>query len=76
MRRFYTLGALTLALALLATSAGRPVLAQPAGGKTLVMALDQSEAKTLDPARGFEFMSFFFRRQQYVRHFDHAEGLE
>src|SRR5512145_1567902 len=62
MRRMYSLGslgALALAVALLATSAGRPVLAQPAGGKTLIMALDQSDVKTLDPGREFEFGAAF-----------------
>jgi peptide/nickel transport system substrate-binding protein len=32
---------------------------QPAAGKTLITALDQSDAKTLDPAREFEFAPAF-----------------
>src|SRR5213593_1784293 len=34
-------------------------IGQPAAGKTLIMALDQSDVKTLDPGREFEFGAAF-----------------
>jgi peptide/nickel transport system substrate-binding protein len=47
-------------------AATAPVTGQtPGGNKRLIMALDQSEAKTLDPARGFEFMAFFVDANTY-----------
>jgi len=47
-------------------AASSPAMGQATGGdKTLIMAIDQSEAKTLDPARGFEFMSFFVDGNTY-----------
>ena len=36
-----------------------PASGQPAAGKTLIMALDQSDVKTLDPGREFEFGAAF-----------------
>ncbi len=43
-----------------------PATGQTTGSdKTLIMALDQSESKTLDPGRGFEFMSFFIDSNTY-----------
>src|SRR5262245_30548217 len=47
-------------------AASVPVTGQTTGvDKTLIMAIDQSEAKTLDPGRGFEFMSFFVDGNTY-----------
>ena len=59
MRRTLTLAALILSLATLIGGTGPSALAQPAGGKTLIMALDQSDVITLDPAREFEFGAAF-----------------
>ena len=43
-----------------------PATSQTTGSdKTYIMALDQSEAKTLDPGHGFEFMSFFIDSNTY-----------
>ena len=62
MRISFILVLVTLTVGAAALSA----TGQTAGGdKTLVMALDQSEAKTLDPGRGFEFMSFFVDSNTY-----------
>ncbi len=41
------------------------VAGQPAGGKTLVMAMDQSDMKTLDPGRQFEFAGEFINLNCY-----------
>ena len=47
-------------------AAALPATGQTTGSdKTLIMALDQSESKTLDPGRGFEFMSFFIDSNTY-----------
>src|SRR5262249_57152667 len=47
-------------------AASQAVTGQTAGGdKALIMAVDQSEAKTFDPARGFEFMSFLVDLNTY-----------
>ncbi len=59
MRRTLTLAVLALSLAALIGGTSPSALAQPAGGKTLIMALDQSDVKTLDPGREFEFGAAF-----------------
>jgi peptide/nickel transport system substrate-binding protein len=65
MRRMRT--SFILALVTLAVGAAPvPVTGQTTGAdKTLIMATDQSEAKTFDPGRGFEFMSFFVDGNTY-----------
>src|SRR5262249_23579326 len=58
MRRSVLLIALVMLLA--AASAVPPAaMGQAGGGKTLIMALDQSDVKTLDPGREFEFGAAF-----------------
>jgi peptide/nickel transport system substrate-binding protein len=59
MRRSVSLVVVALSLAALIGGTSPSVLAQPAGGKTLIMALDQSDVKTLDPGREFEFGAAF-----------------
>jgi peptide/nickel transport system substrate-binding protein len=59
MRRSVSLAVVALSLAALIGGTSPAVLAQPAGGKTLIMALDQSDVKTLDPGREFEFGAAF-----------------
>src|SRR6266545_2394874 len=58
-----------LALVLLVGSgASRPATGQtgqPAGGKTLIIALDQSDVRTLDPGREFEFGAAFVDLNTY-----------
>jgi peptide/nickel transport system substrate-binding protein len=53
------LGLLTLALG------ASPALAAQAAGKSLIIALDQSDVKTLDPAREFEFAAAFIVLNSY-----------
>src|SRR5437867_7640864 len=49
-----------LAMLLTAASVVPPAaMGQGGGGKTLIMALDQSDVKTLDPGREFEFGAAF-----------------
>ncbi|HWT83159.1 MAG TPA: ABC transporter substrate-binding protein [Candidatus Methylomirabilis sp.] len=68
LRRFHALSwpvvvALTLAFAVaLGVS---PATAGQAGGKTLIMALDQSDMKTLDVSRQFEFAAAFICLNSY-----------
>src|SRR5712692_10555881 len=50
---------------LLALAGGHPAVGQPAAGKTLIMALDQSDVKTLDPGREFEFGAAFVDLNTY-----------
>src|SRR5439155_7387980 len=58
MRRSVLLVMLVMLLA--AASAVPPAaMGQGGGGKTLIMALDQSDVKTLDPGREFEFGAAF-----------------
>jgi peptide/nickel transport system substrate-binding protein len=59
MRRSLSLAVVALSLAALIGGTSPSALAQPAGGKTLIMALDQSDVKTLDPGREFEFGAAF-----------------
>ena len=59
MRRTLTLAVLALSLGALIGGTSPSALAQPAGGKTLIMALDQSDVRTLDPGREFEFGAAF-----------------
>src|SRR5215467_8208102 len=54
-----SLSLVALSLAALVSGTSPSVQAQPAGGKTLIMALDQSDVKTLDPGREFEFGAAF-----------------
>jgi peptide/nickel transport system substrate-binding protein len=58
MRRNGLLVLLGIGLAVAAGLAGT-AMGQPAAGKTLIMALDQSDVRTLDPAREFEFGAAF-----------------
>jgi peptide/nickel transport system substrate-binding protein len=62
MRISLVIGLVTLTV----IAASQAVTGQTAGGdKALIMAVDQSEAKTFDPARGFEFMSFLVDLNTY-----------
>src|SRR5262245_62260127 len=55
-----------LMLAVLIGGASQPATGQPAAGKTLIMALDQSDVKTLDPGREFEFGAAFVRSEEHT----------
>lgn len=60
------LAALVLVGGLAGTLAVSPAAAgQAAGGKTLIIALDQSDVKTLDPGREFEFAAAFIVLNSY-----------
>jgi peptide/nickel transport system substrate-binding protein len=59
MRRSLTFILVALSLVALVGGTSPSVQAQPAGGKTLIIALDQSDVKTLDPGREFEFGAAF-----------------
>jgi peptide/nickel transport system substrate-binding protein len=52
-------GALVLTFLALGAPWSPPASGQPAGNKTLIMALDQSDVRTLDPGREFEFGAAF-----------------
>jgi peptide/nickel transport system substrate-binding protein len=59
MRRSLSFTLVALSLVALVSGTSPSVQAQPAGGKTLIIALDQSDVITLDPAREFEFGAAF-----------------
>ena len=52
MRRTLTLAVLALSLGALIGGTSPSALAQPAGGKTLIMALDQSDVQDARPRAG------------------------
>ncbi len=79
-RRFRTLSRLAIvALVLGLTSVlgvSQAKAGQPAAGKTLIVALDQSDLKTLDPGRIFEFASEFIDLNCYDTLVAHKSATE
>src|SRR5262245_8767415 len=59
MKRSLSFTLIALSLVALVGGTGPSAQAQSGGGKTLIMALDQSDVKTLDPGREFEFGAAF-----------------
>lgn len=64
-RTFSWLVVLTLALGLTVALGVSPAAAGQAAGKTLIIALDQSDVKTLDVSRQFEFAAAFICLNTY-----------
>ena len=59
MKRSLICGVVACALAASIGGSHPPAAAQSGGGKTLIIALDQSDVRTLDPGREFEFGAAF-----------------
>ncbi len=57
--------ALSLCVVCASAVGGSSAMAAQAGGKSLIIALDQSDVKTLDPAREFEFAAAFIVLNSY-----------
>jgi peptide/nickel transport system substrate-binding protein len=80
LRKFRTLSwlaAAALALALTGALDAPPAEAgQAAAGKTLIIALDQSDVKTLDPGREFEFAAAFVVLNSYDTLVGHKSPTE
>jgi len=63
--KFSWLVVLSLALGLTVALGVSPAAAGQAAGKTLIIALDQSDVKTLDVSRQFEFAAAFICLNTY-----------
>jgi peptide/nickel transport system substrate-binding protein len=76
-RTFLQLAAVALALALIgALGVSQAEAGQRAAGKTLIVALDQSDVKTLDPGRIYEFASEFIDLNCYDSLVAHKSGTD